>query len=440
MKPIKVTFFGNFGTQNLGNECTLQAIICRTLERMPDARLQCICPAPEDTVARHNISAFDSEATSPKWLRAFAKVWRRPRNTAGTGQTSAQIGQPDFQTRQITSFAKQLRMLLLRLPKELWHWAKGLAIMRGSRLLIVPGTGHVSDHLTGPFGGPYDIFKWSAIARLCGAKVLFLSIGAGPIYHPLGRWFVKMGLGFAHYRSYRDIASKTCLETLGLPVKDDPVCPDLAFGLPRAMLSSGRTSRSPKPVVGVGLKDYYGPREKGDQPNANAHRDYLGKMAAFVIWLHERGYPVRVLIGDVSFDSSVVRCFMGLLKERGLVPEDGMLVSEPALTVDQLLSQLAATDIVVSPRFHNLVLALMLNKPVIALSDHHKLDSLMVEMDMAEYYVHLRELNPQILIEKFLELERNAQTLRPHILRKAEEYRAALDRQYSPIFAAEAEC
>lgn len=188
------------------------------------------------------------------------------------------------------------------------------------------------------------------------------------------------------------------------------------------------------------MKDYYGPRGKGDQPDAKAHRDYLSKMAAFVTWLNEHGYPVRVLIGDVSFDSSVVRCFMSLLKERGLVPGDGMLVSEPALTVDQLLNQLAATDIVVSSRFHNLVLSLMLNKPVMALSDHHKLDSLMVGMGMAEYCVQLRELNSKILIEKFIQLERNAETLKPHILRKAEEYRAALDQQYSPIFAAEAEC
>ena len=440
MKPIKVTFFGNFGTQNLGNECTLQAIISRTLERMPNARLQCICPAPEDTVARHKISAFNSEATSPEWLRAFARAWRRPQNMAGIKDTSTQTASADSQPRQISPYAKQLRTMLLRLPKELWHWGKGLSVMRGSQLLIVPGTGHVSDYLTGPFGGPYDIFKWSAIARLCGAKVLYLSIGAGPIYHPLGKWFVKMGLGFAHYRSYRDMASKKCLETLGLPVKNDPVCPDLAFGLPRAMLSLGGTSRSSKPVIGVGLKDYYGPREKGDQPDPKAHRDYLDRMAAFVTWLYEQGYPVRVLIGDVAFDSSVVRCFMGLLKERGLVPGDGKLVSEPAVTVDQLLSQLAVTDIVISPRFHNLVLALMLNKPVIALSDHHKLDSLMVGIGMAEYCVQLRELNSETLIEKFQELERNAQTLKPHILRKAEEYRAALDQQYSPIFAAEVEC
>jgi Uncharacterized conserved protein len=58
MKPKLITFFGNFGTQNLGNECTLQAIIYNTLKRLPDAKLQCLCTVPEDTVARHNIPAF----------------------------------------------------------------------------------------------------------------------------------------------------------------------------------------------------------------------------------------------------------------------------------------------------------------------------------------------------------------------------------------------
>jgi polysaccharide pyruvyl transferase WcaK-like protein len=111
-----------------------------------------------------------------------------------------------------------------------------------------------------------------------------------------------------------------------------------------------------------------------------------------------------------------------------------MLISEPAVTVDQLLSQLASVDIVISPRFHNLVLALMLNKPVIALSDHQKLDSLMVGAGLADYSVQLRSLSSEELIKKLAELERNVEKLKPHIQQKVEEYREVLDQQYSAIF------
>ena len=53
----KVQFWGNFGTRNLGNECTLQAIIHNARKAWPDAELGCICPEPDDVRRRHGIEA-----------------------------------------------------------------------------------------------------------------------------------------------------------------------------------------------------------------------------------------------------------------------------------------------------------------------------------------------------------------------------------------------
>jgi polysaccharide pyruvyl transferase WcaK-like protein len=300
----------------------------------------------------------------------------------------------------------------------------------------VPGTGLVSDYLTGPFSWPYDIFKWSTIAKLCRAKVLFVSIGVGPIYHPLSKWFIKTSLRFAEYRSYRDTASKRYMEGIGFHTNADRVCPDLAFGLPRGIFPERPLGTGQKPIIGVGLKDYYGPRGPGDRPDANTYLDYLKTMAGFVIWLRKHQYPVRVLVGDVLYDSSVKLDFMNLLKERGLVPDDGQIIAEPVLTVDQLLCQLAGTDIVISPRYHNLVLALMLNKPVLALSDHQKLDSLMAGLGLAGYCVPLHNLGVDMLIRQLVELEEKAEKLKPYIKRKVEQYREALEEEYSAIFPA----
>ena len=66
MKSRRITFFGNFGAGNLGNECTLQAIIEQTLKRWPQATLQCVCAVPEDAELRHNIRAFHFEAMKTK--------------------------------------------------------------------------------------------------------------------------------------------------------------------------------------------------------------------------------------------------------------------------------------------------------------------------------------------------------------------------------------
>ena len=64
------------------------------------------------------------------------------------------------------------------------------------------------------------------------------------------------------------------------------------------------------------------------------------------------------------------------LEERGLSYEESGIIDEPASSVDELLSQLSSVDIVVASRFHNVLLALMLGKPVVAISYHEKFQGL----------------------------------------------------------------
>src|SRR6202021_2308342 len=54
----KVAFFGIFGIQNLGNECTLQAIVHNARERLSGGQFCAISFNPSDTLQRHNLAAF----------------------------------------------------------------------------------------------------------------------------------------------------------------------------------------------------------------------------------------------------------------------------------------------------------------------------------------------------------------------------------------------
>jgi polysaccharide pyruvyl transferase WcaK-like protein len=409
-KGNKIVFFGVFGSQNLGNECTLEATMYNIHMALPDATFICLCTVPEDTELRHNIPAFVAHREYPAGLDSQLWSGRRSR------------------------FMKLLRKILFRIPLELIHWAKGFKVMKGSQMLIVPGTQVVSDYVTGPFSWPYDIFKWAVIAKLCRAKVLFLNIGVGPIYHPLSRWFIKASLNLSDYRSYRDIASKQYVEKTVTCRSCDAVYPDLAFSLQSTLLPACQNVSKPRPVFGVGLKDYLGREGLRDRHNNRAYRDYLNTLGDLVAWLCERKYVVRLIIGDVLYDSDVEQDFMELLHERGLMNKDGQIVSEPVFTVKQLLSQIAAIDFLVTSRFHNVVLALMLDKPVVCLSDHRKLDSLMTDIGLTEYCLPLANLDFDDLIERLVKLEKNAAALRPYIKQKTEEYRRTLDEQYSLIF------
>jgi polysaccharide pyruvyl transferase WcaK-like protein len=401
-KPKTISFYGNFGAGNLGNECTLQAVIEQTRRRWPDAELVCFCTNPRDVRTRHKISAVSSEAT-----------YRGP--ASGSSRPEGRL-------------ARLFRITFRRIPLELVHWIKTWRAVARTDMLIVAGTGIVADYLSGPLGWPYDIFKLSTLATLCRIRLVFLSVGVGPIQHPLSRWFLKSSLALAHHRSYRDEASRQYLEKIGFNTGRDIVCPDVAFGLSQNNLVFGARAGERR-VIGLGLKDYGGAEPLGSR----ASRDYLDTMAVFVSWLHERGYGVRLLIGDMQYDTSVIREFVDLLKNRNILTDGPWLIAEPAKSVNELLRQLGETDAVVSARYHNLVMALIQNKPVIALSDHAKLDSLATDFGLARYLVPLRELRPETLIGRFSQLENDLDRLRPHIKAELQKYREALDALYAAL-------
>jgi polysaccharide pyruvyl transferase WcaK-like protein len=399
--PRRVVFFGLFGQRNWGNECTLQATIENVRKRLPYAELSCVCSGPEDASARYGIPTFPIRET--------------PRRRGAEGGA-----------------VRLLRKVFVMAPSELFQWVRAFRVLRGADLLIAPGTGMLTDYASRPFGLPYGMFKWSTVAKLRRCKVLFVSVGAGPIVHPLSRFFIKAALYLADYRCYRDGYSRQYIEGIGFRAGDDPVYPDLAFSLPKDMVSATGPSHGEEHVIGVGLKDYYG--EYGMRSAGEAdYREYIDKTGSFVFWLLRHGYRVRLLMGDGTYDVPVREDLMANLKGRGFTQGDGQIYDEPPSSVKQLLSQIQDTDLVVSPRFHNILLALMLGKPAISLAYHEKFAALMAEVGLGEYCQYLDRLDVSMLIEQFKRLERDAASLMQGVTEKAEEYRRALDRQYEFI-------
>jgi polysaccharide pyruvyl transferase WcaK-like protein len=300
-------------------------------------------------------------------------------------------------------------------------------------MLIIPGTGFLTDgYGLFPAWGPYYLFKWILMARLCGCKVLFVSVGAGPIYSTLGRYFVKSALSMADFRSYRDNASMAYLKGIGLATNGDRVYPDLVFSLPDTITPQDEGKRAGRPVVGLGVMIYAG-KYSVEKPSDRIYLEYLDNLVAFAGWLLAQGYIIRLLIGELS-DRSVLQEFKSRLKASFGAYDEERIIDQPALSAEQLLPQIGATDIVVATRFHNLLLALVLNKPVVAISFHHKCTALMRDMGLEEYCHDINHMNAARLIEQFQCVERNAEKLKPVIRQKVEQSREALDEQYRIIF------
>jgi polysaccharide pyruvyl transferase WcaK-like protein len=400
--PKKIAFFGHFGSTNFGNESTLQAILYHLRCFHPQAEVTCICTHPEAATATHHIEAIPlADRAIPSW---------NPRNR----------------------LARVLRMVCIGIPSHMYQWATALVRLRHTDMLIIPGTGLVTDAYSLFNEGPYNLLKWSLIAKICRCKLLFVSIGAGPLYGTLGRCFIKFALSVADYRSYRDNSSKSYLMSIGFHADNDRVYPDLAFSLPEDIIPPRANENTGNSVVGLGVMEYAGRYSVAD-PSDATYVAYLKTLAEVVVWLVVRKYEVRLLSGDVQ-DMRTRRQFRDLLRERLSVCDEERIIDEPINSVEDLLVQIGKTDIVIATRFHNVLFSLLCNKPVISLSFHHKCESLMAAMGLSEYCLDINDLQSDVIIDKFRDLETNYRKLKPSIKANAREFRQALDDQYNSIF------
>lgn len=394
-----VAFFGSFNSTNFGNECTLKAVISHFRRNCPGTKFICITDGHKAATKAEDIQAIP---VSPEIFGA----WKAR-----------------------TSLGRLLRRAVIGLPTEIYRCFAGIMVLRRARMLIVPGTGLLTDAFGLTGCGPYGLFRWALIAKLCGCKVLFLSVGAGPLYSRLGRLFVRSALSLADFRSYRDVSSLQYLMNIGFKADRDPIYPDLAFSLPAP--ASEPAADQPQ-EVGLGVMSYLG-HYSASHPSASTDRDYWDNLARFTRRLIAEGYNVRPFIGDLV-DAPARDRFIRMLDEDPGPRRDGAIIDEPVTSFESLMPAIAATDVVVATRFHNILLSILSGKPVIAISFHHKCASLMASVGLSAYCLDTHGLDADALIRTFELLIVNSKDIKAQIAQRVLEFRQQLDDQYERAF------
>jgi polysaccharide pyruvyl transferase WcaK-like protein len=358
-EPKLVGLFGLFGIGNIGNDGSLEAMV-RFLRRVaPQERLLCICGDPGVVEKAFRLDAVP--------------IYRRPRASVG-GRAGA---------------------FLQKAGGRATLWLHAIRHLRRLKVLIVPGMGVLDDFAVSPLGWPNDILSWCLLGRLMGVKVIFASIGAGPIRHPLSRWLMKSAARAAHYRSYRDAISKDFMESIGFDARDDPIYPDIAFALPVPVTSARQEGEGRPLTIGLGVMTYQGWRNDS-ATGARTYAGYLEKMTRFVLWLCDRGHLVRLLMGDEA-DRRAIDDLLEAVRSKRPDLTAGSIVFAPAHTLHDVMQQMADTDIVVATRYHNVVCALRIGKPTISIGYAAKNDALLAEVGLAEFCQHVERLDVDLL-------------------------------------------
>lgn len=360
--PLRILTFGLFGCGNFGNDGSLEAMLNVLRAICPEAEVTCVTAQPAVVAAAQRVTALPIDWPRPDW-----PLYRR------------------------------IDRLLFKIPGTLMDAIHAFVRTRRADILIVPGTGILDDFRERPMGMPLALFLWCLGARLAGARIAFVSVGAGPIRHPLSRMLMKAAARMANYRSYRDAASRDFMRSIGCHRDFDTVYPDLAFALSAPPAVPPRPDAPP--AVGVGIMAYRGWRA-GTGLEEAIYARYINTMALFVGRLLDRGHRVRLLVGD-AVDWEAVEAVSAAIHARGIAAPPGQLTMAPAHSLHDIMRQMADTELVVATRFHNVVCALRMGRPLISIGYAPKNDALMAEMGLEAFCQHVEQLDLKRLMVQF---------------------------------------
>lgn len=441
--PVRVGVFGLLGSGNLGNDGSLEAVLGYLRAEHPDAVVDALCGGPEAVRARYGIPA-----TRLHWYR-------------GEYRTASRAG---------AVAAKGVGKLVDAYRTAAW--------VRRHEVVIVPGMGVLEATLPlRPWGFPYALFLLSASGRLLGTRVALVGVGAAAIGSRPTRALVRWSARLAGYRSYRDEPSRDALRAMGVDTSRDEVYPDLAFALPTpgvdasgpgtagpdtsgsgtlpgpagtpstagpavtadtpgttatatAAKPAGATTTDTPPTAGtvcVGVMAFHG----SDDDRAHAdqiHQRYLTGTTRFVRALVADGRPVRLLTGD-DVDRPVVEAIRTAV-------DSPLVTAAETTSLAELMREMAAADTVVATRYHNLICALKVGTPTLALSYAAKSDTLLAQWGLAAYCHPARDVDADQLLHQFRELERHATEVRQTIAERNRDAAGRLARQFTALTAA----
>lgn len=402
MNREKILLYGYFGSGNLGNDGTFEAALFNIRRRLPTADILSVCSGPENVTRRFGVPACPIKSSPSRsgrrsWLNRLVGPIRR--------------------------IFVETAFLLRTVP-----WCRSV------RALVVVGTGAVDDMAVwSPWGSPFELLKWCLAAKLGGARIVFLSVGVGPIENPISRFLMLWALRLADTRSYRETAALDYLRKLGFDTRDDRVYPDLVFGLDtvrfqRRVEQSGRFR-----VVGLGVINYRGWRHETIRGEP-VFRAYMGKVQKFLRWLLQSGYKVQLLTGDTT-DQVCVDELTTFMASDSVMNYRDQFSFEPAVDLNQLLEQIAGTDVVVASRFHNVLCSLIREKPTLSIGYHAKNDLLMESFGFGEYCQRIDSLDVDRLIKDFKECESRRDTLTCQIRGLVDTYRRSLGGLYDELLS-----
>ena len=175
------------------------------------------------------------------------------------------------------------------------------------------------------------------------------------------------------------------------------------------------------------------PRAFPAEKDQIVYDEFIRKLAIFTSWLVGQSYALTFFGTDFGVDPLTIEDLqIALLNHHG-IPSSQYSVNHSVKTHD-LLATMSRMDYVVTCRFHGVVFAHLLNKPVLAIAHHPKVRDLMTDLELPSYCVDIRDFDPKLLAEKFASMAINAEEIKSRMAASLTRNRQRLRGQFDELF------
>jgi polysaccharide pyruvyl transferase WcaK-like protein len=439
-----VGVLGHYGNANLGDEAIIHAVVSAVRRRWPGGALYAISNRPEDTARRHGVPAVSvhtGELEEPPAVRQAGRddpvtpdvptgVFAAPAEAPRTPRRARRGWAP---LRAARSGAGAIFRSPARIAREITSCWRIFHRLKRIDLLFIAGSNQMLDNFGGPWEFPYINLRWSILARLAGCRIAWVSVGAGPLDSPLSRRFVRASLRLADYVSVRDAGSLRLLREIGVP-RDIRIFPDLAHGLEHEAAPPGRAEGDARRTVGINPMPMYDGRYWPEwAPDKYAR--FVSELAAFATALQREGYH-PFFFGTHPRDERVAAEALAVMEKEHGIARAALPPVKSSATIERLLAVMESADVIVPTRFHGALLALLVERPTLAICYYRKTRELMVEFGQGEELtVTLEDFRAGDAMARIRLLESRAEELTGLMRQRRKEFRTALAEQYDLVFA-----
>ncbi len=184
-------------------------------------------------------------------------------------------------------------------------------------------------------------------------------------------------------------------------------------------------------TVGFAPVPYGDPRLHSAERNYSVYETFIAKCAVLGSDLVRRGYSVALFGTDIGVDPSVMSDVVKAVREKVAVE---LPQYDDVESVEDLVASMSAMDYVITCRFHGVIFAHLLNKPVLAIAHHPKVRDLMDSIGLSEYCVDIETFDQVKTVEMFASLVADAENVRATMTASLATRRYQLAVQFDALF------